>query len=108
MEMLLTELGAALVPITESAPSLSPASIAMGCCDATPKSDDSSGDPNCCREMLSPTLFGDDHVAAIHSLRYAVEGLPLYATGQRAWARVRESHASPFNPPMYVSYAVFS
>ena len=51
--------------------------------------------------MSSPTLFGDDHVAAIHSLRYAVEALPLFAIGQRAWGRVRVAHASPFDPPMY-------
>ena len=99
MEMLLKELGAALVPITDSAPT-DAAATAGDCCG--PSQGSSSGDPVCCREMLSPTLFGDDHVAAIHSLRYAVEGLPLFAIAQRAWARARVSHASPFNPPMCV------
>ena len=98
MEMLLTELGAALVPITETAPAVSPAPTS--CCTPSPSTSTSAGDPACCMEMASPTLFGDDHVAAIHSLRYAVEGLPLYAIGQRAWARVGESQASPFHPPM--------
>lgn len=98
MEMLLKELGAALVPITDSAPT-DAAATAGDCCG--PSQGSSSGDPVCCREMLSPTLFGDDHVAAIHSLRYAVEGLPLFAIAQRAWARARVSHASPFNPPIF-------
>ncbi len=99
MEMLLTELGAALVPITESAPSDASAA-ATQCCNPSATTSVSAGDPSCCQEMSSPSLFGDDHVAAIHSLRYAVEGLPLFAIGQRAWARVRVAHASPFNPPM--------
>jgi hypothetical protein len=99
MEMLLTELGAALVPITESAPSDASAAAAQ-CCSPSASRSTLAGDPSCCQEMAAPSLFGDDHVAAIHSLRYAVEGLPLFAIGQRAWARVRVAHASPFNPPM--------
>ena len=104
MEMLLTELGAALVPITDSAPA-DAAAAAGECCGPSQVPGASASDPVCCREMLSPTLFGDDHVAAIHSLRYAVEGLPLFAIAQRAWSRVRVSHASPFNPPMCVTNA---
>lgn len=99
MEMLLTELGAALVPITEPAPPDASAAAAQ-CCSPSDTRSASAGDPSCCQEMAAPSLFGDDHVAAIHSLRYAVEGLPLFAIGQRAWARVRVAHASPFNPPM--------
>ena len=101
MEMLLTELGATLVPITETAPPDS--SAAASCCGPSPTTritGAASGDFDCCQEMASPSLFGDDHVAAIHSLRYAVEGLPLFAIGQRAWAAVSQSQASPFNPPM--------
>jgi hypothetical protein len=100
MEMLLTELGAALVPITESAPPDVSAAAAQCCSPSATRSAAPAGDPSCCQEMAAPSLFGDDHVAAIHSLRYAVEGLPLFAIGQRAWARVRVAHASPFNPPM--------
>ncbi len=100
METLLTELGAALVPITDAAPADAAAAAAGDCCG--PAQASSLGDAVCCREMISPTLFGDDHVAAIHSLRYAVEGLPLFVIAQRAWTRVKVSHASPFNPPMCV------
>ena len=100
MEMLLVELGAALVPIADSAP-VDASAAAASCCSPSSATNVQSGDPACCREMSSPTLFGDDHVAAIHSLRYAVEALPLFAIGQRAWGRVRVAHASPFDPPMY-------
>ena len=103
MEMLLAELGAALVPIAESSPLIASSAAVASCCSPSSASNSQlqSGDPACCREMSSPTLFGDDHVAAIHSLRYAVEALPLFAIGQRAWDRVRVAHASPFDPPMY-------
>lgn len=99
MEMLLIELGAALVPITEPA-AAGPSSASSQCCGPSTTASSSSSDPVCCQEMASPSLFGDDHVAAIHSLRYAVECLPLFAVGQRAWASVAPSHASPFHPPM--------
>jgi hypothetical protein len=102
MEMLLIELGAALVPITEPA-AAGPSAASSQCCGPSTTTSTSSSDPVCCQEMASPSLFGDDHVAAIHSLRYAVECLPLFAVGQRAWASVAPSHASPFHPPMCAS-----